>query len=95
MVILEGVQLFKRGVQMPISIETHITCDFPGGFGPPIPPLDLHIIFCRNSKFSNTSCLSKRPLQTAQIQIRLLLKKQSDHGLPCLLHGKVFCEFQP
>ena len=36
----EGVQLFTRGggsnffqagVQMLISIETHITCDFPGG----------------------------------------------------------------
>ena len=26
-------------------IETHktITCDFPGGSGPPIPPLDLHM----------------------------------------------------
>ena len=45
----EGVQLFQGGelfrggggggggVQMLISIETHITCDFPGGSGPPIP----------------------------------------------------------
>ena len=36
-----GVQLFSRGggVQMLISIETHIcTCHFPGGVsGPPIP----------------------------------------------------------
>ena len=34
-----GVQLFSRGVQMIISIETHIrTCYFPGGVsGPPIP----------------------------------------------------------
>ena len=23
---------------MLITIETHITCDFPGGFGPHIPP---------------------------------------------------------
>ena len=23
-------------------IETHITCDFPGG-GPPVPPLDPHL----------------------------------------------------
>ena len=32
-----GVQLFSRGgggVQMLISIETHITCDFPGGPDP-------------------------------------------------------------
>ena len=34
-----GVQLFSRGVQMLISIETHIpTYYFPGGVsGPPIP----------------------------------------------------------
>ena len=25
---------------MLISIKTHITCDFPEGSGPPIPPLD-------------------------------------------------------
>ena len=25
------------GVQMLISIETHISCEFPGGSGPPIP----------------------------------------------------------
>ena len=45
----EGVQHFTGGsnffqgggggwVQMLISIETHITCNFPGGSGPPIPP---------------------------------------------------------
>ena len=37
------------------------------------------------SKISNTSCLPKRRRQTGQTQIRLLLKKQSDQGLPCLL----------
>ena len=31
------------GVQLLISIETHITCDFPGGSGSPIPPLDPHM----------------------------------------------------
>ena len=46
-------------------------------------------------KISNTSCLLKRPRQTAQTQIRLLLKKQSDQDLPCLLFWQVFCEFQP
>ena len=30
------------GVQMLISIETHITCDFPGGSGPPIPLSSAH-----------------------------------------------------
>ena len=39
-------------------------------------------------------CL-KRPRQTVQTQIRLLLKKQSDQGLPCLLFAQPFCEFQP
>ena len=46
----EGVQhspggpTFSRGVQMLISIETHITCDFPGGPDPyPHPPLDPHM----------------------------------------------------
>ena len=33
----------------------------------------------------NTSCLQKWPRQTAQTQIRLLLKKQSDQGLHYLL----------
>ena len=32
-----GDPTFSKGVQMLISIETHITCDFPGGFEPPIP----------------------------------------------------------
>ena len=40
-----GVQLFSGGgrVQMLISIETHITFDLPGGYGPPIPSLDPHM----------------------------------------------------
>ena len=46
---IEGVQLFWGGgsrVQVLISIETHITCDFPGGGGPdPLsPPLDPHMV---------------------------------------------------
>ena len=33
------VQLFPgEGVKMPISKETHITCDFPGGGPDPYPP---------------------------------------------------------
>ena len=32
----EGSNFFQGGgVQMLISIETHITCDFPGGLDPP------------------------------------------------------------
>ena len=36
----------------------------------------------RCSKILNTSCLPKRPRQTVQTKIILLLKKQSDYGLP-------------
>ena len=46
MVLLQRKLYFSKdpvGVQILISIETHITCDFPGGFGPPIPPLDPHM----------------------------------------------------
>ena len=34
-----GVQLFPGGVQMLISIVTHITCGFPGGVRKPYIPL--------------------------------------------------------
>ena len=41
-----GVKLFPGGIQMLISLETHIrTCYFPGGVGvrTPYPPLDPHM----------------------------------------------------
>ena len=41
-----GGPTFSRwGVQLLFPIETHITCDFPGGrgSGPPLPPLDPHL----------------------------------------------------
>ena len=38
-----GVQLFPGGSNSLFPIETHITCDFPGGSGPPVPPLDPHL----------------------------------------------------
>ena len=39
-----GYPFFSRGgVQMLISIETHNTCYFPGGFRTPYPPLDPHM----------------------------------------------------
>ena len=33
-----GGPTFSRGVQMLVSKETHITCNFPGGSGPLSPP---------------------------------------------------------
>ena len=38
---------------------------------------------------------TKKSRQTAQSQIRLILKKQSDQGLPLLLFRRAFCVFQP
>ena len=42
-------------------------------------------IYGKCSKIWNTCCLPQRPRQTGQTLIRLLLKKQSDQRLPCLL----------
>ena len=48
----------------------------------------------KHSNFLNTSVLPKRHRQTVQTQIRLLLKKQPDQSLPCLLL-KQKKDFQP
>ena len=49
-----GGPTFSRGggVQMLISIETHVTCDFPRGSGPPIPSGSTHDTFKQNFPFS-------------------------------------------
>ena len=49
--------------------------------------------YSKSSKILNASCLLKKPRRTVQTQIRLLLKKQSDQGLICLLFRQAFCEF--
>ena len=49
----------------------------------------------RFSKVLNTSNLPIRPKQTMHTQIRLLLKKQSDQGILCLLFLQSFCQFWP
>ena len=33
-----GSNFFQRGFNCLFPMETHITCDFPGGSGPPVPP---------------------------------------------------------
>ena len=57
------------------------------------------MLYGKYSKVLNTSGLPKIPnakkRQTEHIQIRLLLKKQSDQSLPCLLFLQAFCEFNP
>ena len=40
-----GGPAFSRGVQMLISIETHKTCNLPGGSCPPIPSLNPCMIY--------------------------------------------------
>ena len=54
-IIFKGFKMgttFSRGaptipgwVQMLIAIENHIACDFPGGSGPSIPPLDPRMAY--------------------------------------------------
>ena len=63
----------------------------PGWRGPPPrgpPPFGKanKYIYGKCFKISNTSCLQKRSRQTAQTQVRLLLRNRSDQGLPCLLY---------
>ena len=41
--IFQGGSNFFQGVQMLISIEHHITCDFPVRVQTPYPPLDPHM----------------------------------------------------
>ena len=48
--IFQGGPTFSRGggggrSNCFFPIETHKTCDFPGGYGPPAPPLDPHLWF--------------------------------------------------
>ena len=42
-------------------------------------------VYGKCSKIPSTSCLPKRSRQAGQAQISLLLRKQSDQDLPCLL----------
>ena len=55
----QGVQLFPvgGGSNCLFPIETHISCDFPGGSGPPAPPpLDPHLY---DNNLSNLSSIKK------------------------------------
>ena len=46
-----GSNFFPGGSNGLFPIETHITCDFPGGSGPPVPPpLSFHLLRMRASK---------------------------------------------
>ena len=49
--IFHGGPTFSREVQMLISIETHITCDFPGGVLTPYPLLWIWACLCVLASF--------------------------------------------
>ena len=52
-------------------------------------------LFFQAENFKHLSSLPKWHRQSMQIQIRLLMKKQTDQGLPCLLFCKaLICGFQ-
>ena len=66
------------GVQMLISIETHMTCDFPrGGSGPHIPPLGPHLQLCHN-------LLKRNTLWSPKSKMNLLLLKRLHFSLSTL-----------
>ena len=86
--------LAKQPHVQTVSFETRqmlmqeITCVIPI-----ILQDDLNkIIYSKCYKILITSCLLKSSRQTVQTQIRLLLKKQSDQGLPCFLLSEAFCK---
>ena len=74
-----GVQLFPGGVQLLISIETHltITCDFPGGSGPPIPPLDPHMdnVAFWHEKAQTSLCCLLFSLETSNANRPIVFKR--------------------
>ena len=60
----EGVQLFPGGVYILICIETHRTCDFPGGSRSPIPPLDPHLVGTQKNHLNETFILSTQNISS-------------------------------
>ena len=59
-----GAQTIPGWVQMLISIETNITCDFLGGSGPSIPPLDPRMAYHMRIQSSVSGVQAKRFLIT-------------------------------
>ena len=90
-----GGQTFSRGVQMLISIEIHITCDFPGGSGPPIPPLDPHMpgsaielaTNCATGPYTCGLIKSNIEINTNHHKVKVSL----NHYMLCSLGGSRVC----
>ena len=66
-------------------IETHITCDFPGGSGPPVPPLDPHLLVFICPLFHFNICLQTMsiipPLRVTQLQMELRRNRRREQAL--------------
>ena len=66
-------------------IETHITCDFPGGSGPPVPPLDPHLLVFICPSFHVNICLQTMsiipPLRVTQLQMKLRRNRRREQAL--------------
>ena len=86
----EGSNFFRGmggGSNCLFPIETHITCDFPGGggSGPPVPPLDPHLLvfICRSFHFN--ICLQTMsiipPLRVTQLQMELRRNRRRELAL--------------
>ena len=80
-----GVKHFSRGVQMPISLETHMTCDFPGGGGvvrAPIPPLDLRMNSTEDNYIYRLAMNIADSIEGAQwLSSRVLDSRPKDRGI--------------
>ena len=89
--ILQGGPSFSRGggggYNCLFPIETHITCDFPGGgrYGPPVPPLDPHLLVFICPSFHFNICLQTMsiipPLRVTQLQMELRRNRRREQAL--------------
>ena len=70
-----GGRTFSRGggggSNCLFPIETHITCDFPGGSGPPVPPLDPHLLLYTQTQHK---------LKFSMIRFQYLGHRERVHG---------------
>ena len=87
--IFQGGPSFSRGggggSNCLFPIETHITCDFPGGSGPPVPPLDPHLLVFICPSFHFNICLQTMsiipPLRVTQLQMELRRNRRREQAL--------------
>ena len=79
---VSGRDVIQVGERMRPHLAGLVFYSWVADFHLPESRIETHYSKC--SKISSTRCLLIRPRQTRQTRIRLLLRKQSDQGLPCL-----------